>query len=403
MQHSARHLGGISTTKPNGAPALRLLRGSADRATFTQTAARRLDDLWAAAHRSRCPDEVRSLLSTMLSPWGAKVIPRVPEWPSDIGDEHSPLEFSVALTPGKPEVRLVVEAQGDEPSYPSTLQAGLRLNEALERRGASLERFERVRDLFLPDVDRARFGLWHAVALAPGPLHVKTYLNPQIRGGKEACTIVGTALDRLGMRAAWSTIESALPAGPVPGEAMRYFALDLERSPTARAKVYLYSDGIGADDIENLACLRPGYVRGEVTAFCRALTGTSGPYASRPPAVYLAFTGNDATPSDVTVQIPIRYYVSDDRVARDRVLAYLRSRQLDTAPYERVLEAVALRSLEAGSGLHSYVSLRTGSAPARVTTYFAAELYEPADRSRVLDRHAPLGGAARFSLRGRRL
>ena len=69
------------------------------------------------------------------------------------------------------------------------------------------------------------------------------------------------------------------------------------------------------------------------------------------------------------------HYAADDRVARERIYGYLRSRGLDADLYDRALGAAAHRPLEAGTGLHSYVSLRTGVRPPRVTVYFAAELY----------------------------
>jgi DMATS type aromatic prenyltransferase len=343
--------------------------------TFADAATQTLRDLWSAVHRGSCPEEVRSLLSAMLTPWGSAPVTSSPSWPSDIGSDHSPFEFSVALTPGAPEIRLVVEAQGTRPTFSATADAGLRLNDAMARRGADLRRFNRVRSLFLPEARNARFALWHAVALTTGPLRVKAYLNPQIRGVGQAARVVKQALDKLDMSAAWSTIASAAPARALRGEEIKYVALDLEESEAARVKVYLYIRDITAEELERLAALRPQYVRGEVTEFCRAITGTTGPYDSHPPCIYLAFTGNDPVPSAVTVQIPICYYVRNDRIARDRIRAYLRLRGVDSGVYDRALEAVATRPLNAKSGLHTYVSLRTGASPPRVTTYFAAELY----------------------------
>jgi DMATS type aromatic prenyltransferase len=343
--------------------------------TFAQAAAKLLDGLWAALHEGACPADVRSLLSTLVSPWGSNPIPASPAWPSDIGADHSPFEFSVALTPGAPELRVVVEAQGNGPGFRATREAGLRLNESLARRGADLRRLTRVQDLFLPKVRDARFALWHAVALAEGPLRAKAYLNPQIHGAGQACSLMKSAFERLDMDSAWATVASALPARPLRGEEIRYFAVDLERSTKARVKIYLYLENATASDLEGLAALRPGYVRGEVTEFCRAMLRSTGPYALRPPCVYLAFTGSEAIPSDVTVQIPIGHHTSDDRVARDRVRAYLLSRGLDTRAYERALNVVAIRPLQSGNGLHTYVSLRAGRTPARVTLYFAAGVY----------------------------
>jgi DMATS type aromatic prenyltransferase len=348
---------------------------------LVDSARQQLHALWGALHRSKCPTEVHSLFETMFARWGSLPLLDAPGWPSDVGDDHSPFEFSVALTPDGPEIRLVVEAQGERPGFASTRAACLRLNDSLAKRGADLGRYEQVHDLFLPEISHARFALWHAVALAPGALRAKAYLNPQIRGAGRSVEVVQSAFDRLGMPHAWRSFTSALSARPLRGEEIRYFALDLDRSDAARVKIYLYRPDITTRDLERLAALRPGYTKGEVTEFCRAITGTTGPYRTRPPCVYVAFTGRDPVPSAVTVQVPIAHYVTDDRVARDRIRAYLRLRGVDGDAYDRALQAVAWRPLEGKSGLHTYVSLRTGLDSPRVTTYFAAELYRARARS----------------------
>jgi DMATS type aromatic prenyltransferase len=349
--------------------------------SLANSARQQLQALWGALHRSECPPDVLSLFETMFARWGSSPVLDAPAWPSDVGDDHSPFEFSVAHTPDGPEIRLVVEAQGDRAGFAATRAACLRLNEALARRGADLGRYEQVRDLFLPEISHARFALWHAVALAPGALRAKAYLNPQIRGADRSAEVVQSAFERLGMPHAWRSFTSALSARPLRGEEIRYFALDLDRSDAARVKIYLYRPGVTTRDLERLAALRPGYTKGEVTEFCRAITGTTGPYRTRPPCVYVAFTGRDPVPSAVTVQIPIAHYVANDRVARDRIRAYLRLRGIDGDAYDRSLRAVAWRPLEARSGLHTYVSLRTGLDSPRVTTYFAAELYRARARA----------------------
>jgi DMATS type aromatic prenyltransferase len=343
--------------------------------SFNESANYTLEGLWAAVHRGACPAEVRSLLAVLLEPWGSIPVPATPAWPSDIGGDHSPFEFSVVVTGGVPEIRIVVEAQGNDGTFHATRDACLRLNDVLAARGADLGRLAQIQDLFLPPVRDARFAIWHSIILAPGRMRAKAYLNPQIAGTAGASGLAMSAFDRLGMSAAWSTVASALPTRPLRGSEIRYFALDLDPSTESRIKVYLYLEEATAHDLERLAMLRPAYVPGEVTDFCRAMTRANGSHLSPSPSVYLAFTGNDPVPSDVTVQIPIARYAPDDRIARDRVRAYLRSRRLDPIHYDRALAAVAKRPLDAGSGLHTYVSVRTGSSPARVTAYFAAELY----------------------------
>ena len=342
--------------------------------TYLGAASQQLDGLWRAVHGSECPAEVRAQLSVLFEGWGHRSLPTTPEWPSDIGDDHSPFEFSIALGTSTSEIRLVVEAQGDRPDFVGTREACLRLNEALGKREADLRRFDQVRDLFLPgDVTRGRFALWHAVSLTRGPMQAKAYMNPQARGPHAAGALVDEAFKRLGMPDAWASVTSTFPG--IPGEAVRYFALDLDRSATARAKVYLYPRTATCRDLERVAALRPGYLAGEVTEFCRQMTGTTDPDGEYPMCAYLAFVAGDPVPLDVTLQVPVRHYASNDEAVRQRVHAYLRARGLSTGPYERALAAVSRRALRDAGGLHSYVSLRLGATPPRLTMYFASETF----------------------------
>jgi len=355
--------------------------------TFADIVSRRFAAMWRAGYGAPCPASVTSLLDTMITPWGGGSIRHAPAWPSDIGNDHSPFEASAAFAGSDVELRLLVEAQGSTPSLRAMRDAGLALNQALARRGADLARFERVRDLFLPDVlpaADARFALWHAVTIAPGPVQAKAYLNPQIRGVDAAADVVQKALDRLDLGDAWSLLEEACGRRP-SGRELKYFALDLAPTRTARVKVYLYPEHADAEFFEQLASTCRGYVPGEVTGFVRTMTGTIGPFVERPLCAYVAFTGGDAIPSDVTLQIPMSFYAPNDAVARDRVRSYLSLRGQPTTAYERVLAAATDRELAEGAGLHTYVSLRTGSSPPRITTYLAAELFRtqpPAPSSR---------------------
>jgi DMATS type aromatic prenyltransferase len=348
--------------------------------TFIDAAARKLDLLWQAVHATPCPASAHALLATMFETWGSQPVPASPPWPSDVGDDHAPFEFSVAFAPDDPDVRLLVEPQGGR-DWHSVREASLRLNDALEGKGADLQRLAKLHPLIFPEATPARdplFVLWHTASLKPGPMRVKAYLNPKIQGAERAPTLVQAALEDLGVAAAWGTVQQAIQC--VGSDNISLFSLDLESSTTARIKVYLQPSGATAQELEQVAKLGARYVAGEVVEFCRAMAGSTGPYRRggdvlRVPMVYLAFTRNQATPSDITVQIPIRFFVSDDRMARDRVCAYFRSRNLDPAAYERALAAAATRPLHESRGLNAWVSLRTGTSPPLITVYFAAELY----------------------------
>ena len=80
--------------------------------TFAAHACTRLDALCAAASFS-CDERARacSQLSEILEPWGRDLVGVRPRQPSDISDDGFPLEFSLTLTRGEPEVRVLFEAQ----------------------------------------------------------------------------------------------------------------------------------------------------------------------------------------------------------------------------------------------------------------------------------------------------
>lgn len=346
--------------------------------TFVELATRRLDRIWRAVYDAPCPPEARARMLRMLAPWGQRPIPARNEWPSDIGDDHSPFEFSLALEPDAPELRFLVEAQGAEPTFRSTRDAALELNRSLREDGADLSRFHRVEDVLLPDVEHARFSLWHAGRLASTPQY-KAYFNPQILGVERSWGLVDEAMQRLDLGDAWRSAVQA--ARQRPTDEVRYFALDLSADERARAKVYFYQRGIEAADLERIASTLPRYRKGDATAFCRAITGSSGPYTRVPLCTYLSFVGGEAIPQEMTIQIPIRFYAADDAAARDSVRAYLRDRGMRPDLYDRAVAAAAERDLAAGSGIQSYVSLRLdGADEPRLVVYLAVEAFSVAPR-----------------------
>src|SRR5690349_14254529 len=123
---------------------------SRPKVTYRSLASERLTAMWRAVMRRECPSHLIDLFGLLARPWGEGPIPSVPEWRSDIADDHSPIEFSVAFGGEAPEFRILIEAQGSRPTLGSVTAAGLELNRALEARGADLRRFRAVEDLFLP-------------------------------------------------------------------------------------------------------------------------------------------------------------------------------------------------------------------------------------------------------------
>lgn len=356
------------------------MNGSAARSrepvqSFLQFGNARLANLWRALREESCPAEVHERFSMMLAPWGNRLIPRRPGWRSDIGDDHSPFEFSVVFardTP--PQLRLLVEAQGDTPTYAATLQASLRLTEQLERRGADLSRLRQVQPLFLePEADRdTTFSLWHAASLEPEEPHYKAYFNPRTSVARDSFELVACAMDRLGMPYAREVLVRARRGN---ADEVRFFSLDLQADEQARAKVYLYQPGATTSHFERLAKLAPSYRAGEATRLCQTLLGSEGPYVAHPLCTYLSFVEGHERPYEVTMQLPLRFYCDNDEVAKARTISLFDALGLDAEPLARAIDALAARPLDRASGILTHVSLRLGEEQPRVAVYLAVELF----------------------------
>jgi DMATS type aromatic prenyltransferase len=324
-------------------------------------------------------------------------------WPSAISDDSSPFEFSLVLDPRHPELRVLWESQGDRGDLRTKLAAGL----ATQRRllddfGASPTRFAAVADLFLPSDPRGSFVLWHAARLWPlgSEPELKAYLNPQVRGRRNAAALIEDALDRLGSRRAWPTIASAMPRGPELDEIL-YMSLDLHDSPDARTKVYLQHHDPDLDVLRQLASASPNSEPDEVVAFYRAATAdrpANGEFevlaserVPRPgvsPGSCLSFVGDGACARAVTLHVPIRSHVDHDQQACDRV-----ARMFDPATaalHRNAVEAVRQRRLEDGVGLTSYLSLRSQRGRSRSTCYLSTECFS-ARPAQITGEHFAVG------------
>lgn len=369
---------------PNSASAL---------STFVADGSNRLQALCnAVGFGERQTHDMLDLFAELLAPWGDREVATSMPWRSDIGEEGTPYEFSLALSDGVPEVRIMVEAQGDAGTLASNRDAAratvLRL---AAKFGLSLERFFAIEDLFLPEEPVGRYVLWHAAVVRPGePLFMKLYLNPKVRGESEAERVVEEALTRLGFQAAWPAVVAACQRGPAK-DTLKYFSIDLTSRDPARVKLYVYHHDARPQDIEQVAALARTYTPGAATAFCQAMTGAAGVFPGAPIASCLTFTKNDTRPEVTSTYVPFLGHVANDLEASERIRRFLKDRGGDLRNFDRAIGAFATRSLTARAGMLSYASLRNGDGPPRVTAYLNPELYAATAHSTVPPgRPAPL-------------
>jgi DMATS type aromatic prenyltransferase len=371
---------------------------SATRVTYSARAREMLEGLATALSLPPGAGEAMSTHAhALLGDLADRGIPTRPPSPSAISDDSSPFELSVVLDPANPEIRILWESQSDRGTLAAKIDAGLATNDRLcTAFGIDQRRFDLVRDLFLPGEPVGAFAIWHASRLWPldaGP-ELKVYLNPQIRGRLRAPALVEEALGRLGVSQAWRTIAAVMPRGPELDEIL-YFSLDLANEPTARTKIYLQHHDPELSVIRRVAAASPSANPEEVVEFWRAVTAdrpavggfsviTSDrrPAAGVSPGSCLSFCGG-ATPSAVTIHVPVRSHVDNDAEACRR--SELALGPAVGALHRATANAVRRRRLEDGVGLTSYLSLRSQKGKGRATAYLSSECFAslPARRTGV--------------------
>jgi len=323
------------------------------------------------AHQRRAAIELFRLLTAGWSRWPLE---KKPGWNSDITDDGTPFEFSVAFDGLTPQVRILVESQEDPIRPLSSWSAGLRLNEGLRTRpGVDLERFELVRDLFTPgDGAALRFALWHGASLnADGSTAFKVYLNPQVLGPQLANGIMRDALRRLDLDEPAQFLLSRVRCRRSHNSFI-YFSLDLSLGRAARVKVYIAHEHATAREIDAALDGCRDHVSGDATRWIVGLIGHEGPFDRRPILTCYSFSSVGAPPR-ATIHVPLRCYVQSDAEAVDRASKFLPLKHAKAL--RSGLSRVAGRPLSSGRGLLSYVSFKRTSCGSCVTTYIAPEAY----------------------------
>jgi DMATS type aromatic prenyltransferase len=344
--------------------------------THSERGSMQLRELCRASGLVNKEEQIVQTFRSLVAPWGDRRVDAAPEWKSDVCDDHTPYEFSLALDDVKPELRILVEAQGDRPELSSHWAAGRKLSEQLAAQfNISLERLRSVEDLFTPG-PRATLAIWHAVCFWPDrDPEFKVYFDAQARGRAEAPALLEEALCRLGFARSWGKVSSAALRGTELDE-HKYLSLDLAPGKESRVKVYVRYHNATLKSIEAVLGDQGAIPKGEAAEFCRMITGSEGPFTAKP--IFVCTTLTESRLADAprrTLYIPIAAYAENDEVARGRIQSYLAKHQLPAKTYEGSVKAFSSRSLESGVGLHSYVSLRMDKASRRVTVYFSPEAY----------------------------
>ncbi|MBW4458354.1 MAG: hypothetical protein KME55_40400 [Nostoc indistinguendum CM1-VF10] len=344
--------------------------------TFKTFGAAKLSSLCNALNLRTETTLALQLLDIVIARWGDHTIGRVPLWNSDITDDHTPFEFSLAFDGKQPELRVLIEAQGNPTTLMSSWTAALDVNERLNWEfGVSLERFTRVKDLFEPHDPQAKFSLWHSFCLKPGAVpKFKVYLNPQAHGSHLASSLVKEALERLGFSRAWDFL-SKVALCRREKDQLIYFSLDLDKSLMARVKVYVAHKDATANDVEEVLAGAPEYIEGSGSMFCREMAKGERLFDARPLITCFAFTAdNDAQPFSATLHLPIRCYADNDYTVMQRICHFLTPE--DKKLYKQAVMMFAGRPLETGVGLQTYASFKRQGGRQITTVYLSPEAYD---------------------------
>ncbi|KAK4205438.1 putative Tryptophanase [Triangularia verruculosa] len=373
--------------------------------TYLGEASRQLGHLSTALGQDAAAvDELTKALALATGEWGKTAVRQGVDqagWVSGVCNDGSPIEYSVSIdqSSGKAELRFLTEAQPSQNTWEHLTAAALRVNEDIAASyPISLERFNLIRDLFmpteLPSTDPAKMAAWHSSAwsAAKGP-QWKIYLDPCASGKENALSATREAFHRLGLKSGWGLVESILG----PDDHVIYFSLDLASdADEARVKVYVAHGGADATSRSLVAEVAQKHVSicpdadaFEIQRFFAAMAGDDfGRDDSTPRKKSLiscfAFSSKTGERPVGTVHFPVDAYVSDDAEVKRRIDAYLASVGASATARERyamVIAATQRRPLRDGRGIHAWASLKQRAGGKRDNTfYLCPEMFGPRPR-----------------------
>ncbi|MBN8610604.1 MAG: iron-containing redox enzyme family protein [Deltaproteobacteria bacterium] len=339
-----------------------------------ELARRRIDSACEATGHPEWSLAGRVVLDELSGEWPSWEAGYDPAWPSDITDDGSPFELSLAFEGGDPTLRLLWEPQArisaaDVAPAESSWEVGTNVMKRLEARGAQLDGYRRIEHLYRPLTSiPVRFSMWHACTLdASGPRDFKVYLNPQVVGVDGAMLLVARTMAELGLDSSFETVREALSEKSRP----TYVSLDLGARESSRVKLYFAHPGESSKDVIAQLDASGALLEG-VTPWVQRLAGGPTESLSRPLQTCLAFRPGAERP-EASLYVPLRACVAHDDEAIDRLDGLL-------SPAERALardaaRAVTGRELTDGRGIVTYAGLRATARGPRVVVYLSPQLY----------------------------
>lgn len=333
---------------------------------------KKLEQIYELIGQENNIKEAIQLFDLMSIPWSE--YSRDIKWDNNLTDDASPFEYSLQFKRSSiaPIVRFLIEPQELPLDKQSNWTAGLALKERIKTLpNVDVSKLDKIQNIFSPPPTqniKSYFSIWYAAVLEPRNPHIKVYLNPQIRGEKNAPKLVKNALIALNSEYAWTFISDRLSLSKDPPK-MLYFSLDLSNNETARTKVYSANKSLKDVEIRLQGCLY--YTQGSASKWIKTLTNQDS-FDKKPVLITYSFTSEHDLPIP-TIHTPIRSYTKNDEMAVERLNSFLSPEQI------KILKAIITQV--SGAPLKdekavTYVSLRpSAEGQLDVTCYIAPCIY----------------------------
>ncbi len=316
-----------------------------------------------------------SIFKELTNPYFNISLAQIKNQNSVFANDGSPLEFSVAVCDDKPELRFSMEViEGDSSISGKRLSAILFTEKLKKLYHLDLEKFNLIKDIFLPEKIQGKFAMFHSVCFSlDGPPSFKLYLNARA-AERDALSAIQLGLERLGYQSN-DVLKEILKRGE-PLDQVVYFSLDIDTRSDSRVKVYCYHKNATLQDITRISKTAKTFVADEQENFVQHMTGGMEIFSKWNLISCTAFTEQDeSAPQTITTYVPMFAYAHDDDEAYHRIIKYLTNQNLSPTLYRNMIDCYKNRELSAGVGMQNWISLqRRSDNKMRWTVYLAAEL-----------------------------
>lgn len=331
----------------------------------------------ALGHGEKEGELALRLYGEMTRHWGQATLAPL-KFRSVLTLDHSPLEFSVALSPAGAKLRWVVDCAARDNDPIESREIGVDLCRRLLPFGAELSRVDAAVGALAGVPKQAPIGVGVEPFGGKGPMF-KLYFPGGAGVEEDGCL---AALEALGLSGAARFVRSMYE---VEGARHFLFALDMVPSAEARAKVYVRC----APKNYLAMARRLAQASGEgddkvamIEAFGRAMAGLppeGGDFTRA--AVRLVTTMQFVEGRDTPRSFACNYSVSpvigaddddvplDDGLVSQRIGDVLAQHALDAGPYLRAVEAFRRVPLDEEYMMHDYVTLQGRPGASGVSVY----------------------------------